>query len=105
MVDPVAEDVEVLVVAVDRRDLGGGHHPDAVHRTGGQGLVDPVDRVVVGQREQLHAGVRGVLHHLGGGQVTVRVERVRLQIEGRGGHGEPQVREWPAANAWVLSAL
>ena len=53
VVDPVAEHVQVLVRAVDRRDLGGRHHAHPVDGAGGQRLVDAVDRVVVGQREQL----------------------------------------------------
>jgi hypothetical protein len=78
VVDPIAEHVQVLVVAVDGRDLGGGHHPDAVDGTRGEGLVHPVDRVVVGQREQLHTGRRGVFDHLGGRQLAVGVQRMRL---------------------------
>ena len=61
---------------------------------GGERLVDAVDRVVVGQREQLHPGRGGVLDHLGGRQLAVGVERMRLEIEGRGGHGEPHIRGW-----------
>jgi hypothetical protein len=78
VVDAVAEHVQVLVLPVDRRDLGGGHDTHAVDRAGGEGLVDPVHGVVVGQREQLHAGRGGVLDHLGGRQLAVGVERVRL---------------------------
>jgi hypothetical protein len=47
VVDPVAEHVQVLVVAVNGRDLGGRDDPHAVHGSGGQRLVNPVDRVVV----------------------------------------------------------
>ena len=65
VVDPVAEHVQVLVLAVDGRDLGGRDHPDAVHGARGERLVHAVDRVVVGQREQLHPGQGGVLDHLG----------------------------------------
>ncbi len=55
MVDPVAEHVQVLVGPVDGGDLGGGHHAHAVQRAGGERLVDAVDGVVVGQRQQLDA--------------------------------------------------
>ena len=48
---------------------------------GAQRLVHAVDGVVVGQRQQLDAGAGGVLHDLGGGQVSVRVHGVRLQVE------------------------
>jgi hypothetical protein len=92
VVDPVAEDVQVLVVAVDRGDLRRGYHADPVHGAGGEGLVHAVDRVVVGQREQLDAGPGGVLHHLSGRQIAVRMERMRLKVEGRGAHGEPHIR-------------
>ncbi len=78
VVDSVAEDVQVLVGAVDGRDLGGGHDPNAVDGARGEGLVDAVDRVVVGQRKQLHTGRGGVLDHLGGRQLAVGVERMRL---------------------------
>ena len=47
VVDPVAEHVQVLVLAVDRRDLGGRDHPDAVHGPGRERLVDTVDGVVI----------------------------------------------------------
>ena len=78
MVDPVAEHVQVLVVAVNRRDLGGGDHPDPVHGARGERLVDAVDGVVVGQRKQLHSGKGRVLHHLSSRQRSIGVERVRL---------------------------
>ena len=67
---------------------------------GGERLVDAVDRVVVGQREQLDARRGGVLDHLGGRQLAVGMERMGLKIEGRGGHGEPHIRGCgPPANA------
>ena len=84
MVDPVAEHVQVLVLAVDRGDLGGGHHPHAVERAGRQRLVHAVHGVVVGERQQPHAGLGGVLHHLGRRELAVGVQRVRLEVEGRG---------------------
>ena len=57
VVDAVAEDVEVLVVAVDGRQLGGGDDADraAGRVRGRQRLGDAVDRVVVAEREQLDA--------------------------------------------------
>ena len=58
VVDRVAEDVEVLVIGVERRELGRRDEADAVHARRGQRLVDAVDGVVVGQREQLDP-VRG----------------------------------------------
>ena len=87
MVDPVAEHVKVLVAAVDGGDLRGGDHGHAVLDTGAQRLVDAVHGVVVREREQLDARPRGVLHDLGGGQVTVRVQGVRLQVETGLRHG------------------
>ena len=48
-------------------------------------LVDAVDGVVVGQREQLDVGSRGVLDHADDRKVAVGVERVRLQVEDQGG--------------------
>ena len=47
VVDAVAEHVQVLVLAVDSRDLGGRDDPDAVHGTGRERLVDTVDGVVI----------------------------------------------------------
>ena len=78
VVDPVTEHVQVLVHAVDGRDLGGRDHPNAVHGARRECLIHAVDRVVVGEREQLHPGRSGVLDHLGGGQFAVGVKRVRL---------------------------
>ena len=65
MVDPVAEHMQVLVLPVHRRDLRGGNDADPVNRTGSERLIDPVDRVVIRERKQLHPGRRGVLDHLG----------------------------------------
>ena len=89
VIDPVAEHVQVLVAAVDRRDLGGRHHPHAVQGARREGLVHAVDGVVVGEGEQLHPRPRGVLHHLGGGQLAVGVQRVGLEVEGGGAHAAP----------------
>jgi hypothetical protein len=84
VVDPVAEHVEVLVGAVHRRDLRGGHHAHAVEGAGGQRLVHAVDRVVVGQRQEAHARRGGVLDYLGGGELPVGVERMGLEVEAHG---------------------
>ncbi len=78
VVDPVAEHVQVLVLAIDGRDLGGRDDPHAMHGAGRECLVDAVDRVVVGQRKQLHAREGGVLDHLGSRQLAVGMKRVRL---------------------------
>jgi hypothetical protein len=86
-VDLVAEDVQVLVRAVDGGQLGGGGEADAVLARGGLRLRDAVDGVVVGQREQLHAGGRRAGDHVGGRQRAVGVHGVRLQVEGRGHPG------------------
>ena len=66
VVDPVAEHMQVLVLPVDRRDLGCRHDPHAMNGTGGKRLVDPIDGVVIGKREQLHARRSRVLDNLGG---------------------------------------
>ena len=50
---------------------------------GGERLGDAADRVVVGQREQLDAGVGGAGDDLLGGQRAVGVRGVRLQVEAR----------------------
>ena len=81
-VDLVAEDVQVLVLAVDARELGGGREPDAVLARRGERLGHAGDRVVVAQREQLDAGGGGARHHLGGRQRAVGLRRVGLQVEG-----------------------
>jgi hypothetical protein len=85
VVEVVAEDVEVLVVAVQGGELGGGDEADALGLRGFERLVDPGDRVVVGEREQLDAGVRGGADDLGGRERAVGVRRVRLEVEGGGG--------------------
>ena len=57
VVDEVAEDVEVLAVVVERGELDGGDHAEAASRARLQRLVDAVHRVMVGERQQLHARV------------------------------------------------
>ena len=106
MVDPVAEHVQVLEWPVDRRDLRGRDHAHAVQSARGQRLVDAVHGVVVGQRQQLHAGAGRVLDDLGGGEVAVGVQRVGLQVEGRRGHARKGTKS-PAASGrltegWAL---
>ena len=59
----VAEDVEVLAVVVERRELDGGDHAEAASRARLQRLVDAVHRVMVGQRQQLDARVGRGRHH------------------------------------------
>ena len=89
VVDAVAEDMEVFVVAVDGRQLGGGDDANrAAGRVGGrQRLGDAVDRVVVAEREQLDARGGRAGDDLGRRQRAVRARRVRLQVERRaGGH-------------------
>ena len=64
VVQPVAEDVEVLVVAVQGGELGRGDELDVVVDCRFRCFLDPADGVVVGQGEQLDARVRGRLHDL-----------------------------------------
>ena len=91
VVDPVPQHVQVLVVPVDRRDLGGGRDAHSVERSRGQCLVHAVHRVVVGEGEQLDARLGGVRHHVGDPEVTVGVERMGLEVEGRGAHRRPRI--------------
>jgi hypothetical protein len=86
MVDPVAQDVQVLVLAVDRGDLSGGRDAHAVQGARGERLVHPVHGVVIRQGQQLDPGLGGVRHHVGHLQLAVGVQRMRLQIEGRRAH-------------------
>ena len=84
VVDAVAEDVEVLVLVLHGRDLHGGDEPQARVPLGlGERLVQPVDRVVVGQREQLDAVGGGEPDDLGGRERPVGVDGVGLEIERR----------------------
>jgi hypothetical protein len=62
VVDEVAEDVQVLDVAVDRRELDRRHEAEATSRARLHRLVDAVHRVMVGERQQLHSRVRGRRH-------------------------------------------
>ena len=57
VVDEVAEDVEVLEVPVDGRQLDRGDDAEAQSRARLKRLVDAVHRVMVGERQQLHARV------------------------------------------------
>ena len=86
VVELVAEDVQVLVPAVDGGQLGGGREREAVAGGGVARLGHAVDRVVVRQRDELGAGGGRVGDHVGGRQGAVGMDRVRLQVEGRG-HG------------------
>ena len=65
MVEPVAEEMEVLPVVVERRELDRRDHAEAVSRARLQRLVDAVHRVMVGQRQQLHPRAGGGRHHVG----------------------------------------
>jgi hypothetical protein len=62
VVDEVAEDVEVLEVPVDRRELDRRDEAEAKSRARLHRLVDAVHRVMVGERQQLHARVGGRRH-------------------------------------------
>jgi hypothetical protein len=97
MVDAVAEDVEILVRRVDRRDLDRGHDADPDLARGGQRLLDSVDRVVVGEREHLDPGRRRPTHDLRRRERPVGVRRVRLQVEPR--HGLSRSRRGAARRA------
>ena len=81
VVELVAEHVQVLVLAVDRRELGRGRQAHAPLRRRGQRLGHAVDGVVVGQRQQLDAAARRERDHRGGRERAVGVRRVRLEIE------------------------
>ena len=86
VVEQVAADVEVLALAVERRDLGGRDDGDAVDVVGDvERLGDAVDRVVIGQREQLDAGRVGAADDVGRGERAVARGRVGLKVEGRSG--------------------
>ena len=65
VVEPVAEEVEVLPVVVERRELDRRDHAEAASRARLQRLVDAVHRVMVGQRQELHPRVGGGRDHLG----------------------------------------
>ena len=86
VVDDVAEHVQILLVAVDRRDLDSGDDTNSCVGRRVERLLDAVDRVVVAQREQFDAGLGGGRDDVAGRQCPVRVERVALEVE-RGGIG------------------
>jgi hypothetical protein len=67
VVEQVAEEVEVLPVVVERGELDGGNHAEAVSRARLERLVDAVHRVMVGQRQQPHARFGGRRHHVSRG--------------------------------------
>jgi hypothetical protein len=83
VVDAVAQDVEVLAQLVDGGDLDGGNHRDAVLGARGDRLADPVDRVVIGQRQQPHARRARRRDDLGGLERPVAAHGVRLQVKAR----------------------
>jgi hypothetical protein len=70
VVDVVAEDVEFARrggAVVDCGDLDRGDDSYAEALPGGERLRDPADRVVVGEGQQLDAGVGRAGYDLGGG--------------------------------------
>jgi hypothetical protein len=83
VVDRVAEHVEVLHGAVDRRDLDGGDQPHPELRGGVGRVLHPIDRVVIAECEQLDAGGGCRLDHFARSQGSVRVARMALQVERR----------------------
>ena len=87
VVDRVGADVQVLVDPVERADLDAGDDADRAAARGRRGErgVDAGDGVVIGQREQLDAGVGRRLDDLRGRERTVARGRVGLEIEGRRG--------------------
>ena len=56
MVYLVPEDVQVVLAGVERRDLDRAHERESGVGGCASCLIDAVDGVVVGQREQLDAG-------------------------------------------------
>jgi len=83
VIDQVPEHVQVLLVAVHGGDLDRRHQAKPEPGRGLGGGRDAVDRVVVAQREQLHAGLRRRGHHIRRLKRAVGVQRMALQIEGR----------------------
>ena len=67
VVEQVAEQVEVLPVVVESGELDGGDHAEAASRARLERLVDAVHRVMVGERQQLHARLSRGRHHVGRG--------------------------------------
>jgi hypothetical protein len=59
VIDQVAEDVKVLELPVDGRELDRRHDAEAKSSARLQRLVDAVHRVMVGERQQLNARVGG----------------------------------------------
>jgi hypothetical protein len=57
VIDPVAEDVQVVPVPIEGRQLDRRDEAEAASQARLQRLVDAVHRVMVGQREQLHTRV------------------------------------------------
>jgi hypothetical protein len=74
--------VEILGAPVERRDLDPGDEPDAPTLGFGCGLGDAVDRVMVGEREQLDARLRRRRDNRGRRERAVAVQRMALQVEG-----------------------
>ena len=83
MLNPVAEDVQILVVSVDGGDLDGRNHADPVARPGAQRFGHAGHRVVVGEGEQLNPILTRPSNDLLRSQRAVRVGGMRLQIEAR----------------------
>src|SRR5438046_6894892 len=80
-IDEIAEHVRVAPLGFGV-ELGRRDDPDTEALAGGGGLREPGERVVIGERLDLHPACRCALHQLGRRERTVGAERVRVKVDG-----------------------
>src|SRR5438105_323609 len=79
-IDEIAEHVRVAPLGFGV-ELGRRDDPDTEVLACSGGLRDPGERVVIGERLDLHPACRCALHQLGRRERTVRTERVRMKVD------------------------
>ena len=84
---------------MDARELHRGHALDPGLTRGGQGVANPSDRVVVGERHHRHPGRRSGPRDVGRGELAVGDGGMRLEIDHRPIHSNP--RELLTSNATI----
>jgi hypothetical protein len=84
-VDPVAQHVQIVRVAVDARHLDRGHALDPCLGRRRPGLTDARDRIVVGQRHHGDPRCGRGARNLGGWELPVGDRGMGLEVDQGGG--------------------
>ncbi|SLM42972.1 hypothetical protein NSND_60400 [Nitrospira sp. ND1] len=79
-VQKIAEDME-FALAEARADFDAGDDFDAEFGPDGRGFRNPLDNVVVGDRERGYAGLLGKGHYVAGGKAAVRMGGMEVKVD------------------------